>query len=147
MRHDGALTVTKIVEFAYAHRLPAYPGPCVRMHGHTGRLEVEVARDADETYPGIVADFRTLDEVLSAVMAELDHALLDDVINHPRHAAWAREHLDPVTEDGRELYAATSENMLLWTVDRMRALRPGLDLRRVRWWESSSSWAEWRAEK
>ena len=133
MQHDGILTVTKIFEFAYAHRLPSYAGKCVHPHGHTGRLEVEVAGLAGSSpYPGIVVDFHDLKALLAPILDEVDHRCLDDVINAPACAEWAAAHLPRVrSETGEEVFAATAENM-------------GLDVRRLRWWESGTSYAEWR---
>lgn len=146
MQHDGILTVTKIFEFAYAHRLPSYAGKCVHPHGHTGRLEVEVAGLADSTpYPGIVVDFHDLKAMLAPILEEVDHRCLDDLINAPAYAQWALAHLPRVRrEDGHEVFAATAENMVLWVLHRLRTLYPHLDVRRLRWWESSTSCAEWR---
>ncbi len=147
MLRSGSLTVTKIYEFAYAHRLPSYQGKCARLHGHTGRLEVEVrGGSAGTAYPGIVTDFHDLKRIMASVVEELDHAFLNDVLNDARYADWARETLSPVTdEDGREVYAPTSENMVLWVGHRLRSDYPGLQIERIRWWESSSSFAEWKA--
>ena len=146
MQHDGILTVTKIFEFAYAHRLPSYAGKCVHPHGHTGRLEVEVAGLAGGSpYPGIVVDFLDLKAMLAPILDEVDHRCLDDVINAPAWADWAAAHLPRVrSETGEEVFAATAENMVLWVRHRLLTLYPGLDVRRLRWWESGTSYAEWR---
>lgn len=146
MQHDGILTVTKIFEFAYAHRLPSYAGKCVHPHGHTGKLEVEVAGLAQSTpYPGIVVDFHDLKAMLAPILDEVDHRCLDDLINAPAYAQWALAHLPRVRhENGSEVFAATAENMVLWVLHRLRTLYPHLDVRRLRWWESSTSCAEWR---
>ncbi len=148
MPRSGRVTVTKIYEFAYAHRLPSYQGSCARLHGHTGRLEVEVSGgDAGGTpYPGIVVDFHDLKRVMAAIVADLDHAFLNDVINDARHADWAARHLPAVRdEEGRAVYAPTSENMVLWVAHRLETVCPDLRVVRIRWWESPSSYAEWRA--
>ena len=148
MPHSGQVTVTKIYEFAYAHRLPAYQGKCARLHGHTGRLEVEVCGvEAGGTpYPGIVVDFHDLKRIMAAIVEELDHAFLNDVLNDPRYADWAARHLPVVRdEQGRDVYAPTSENMVLWVAHRLQTDYPDLRVVRIRWWESSSSYAEWKA--
>lgn len=146
MKHDGTLIVTKIYEFAYAHRLPAYAGKCVNLHGHTGRLEVEVAGKDGPAYPGIVVDFHDLKAIMAGIVAEVDHTYLNDVLNAPCYARWAQSHLDPVQdENGQEVYAPTAENMVLWVLHRLQTAHAGLDVRRIRWWESGTSYAEWRA--
>ena len=148
MPHSGHVTVTKIYEFAYAHRLPSYQGKCAQLHGHTGRLEVEVCGgEAGGTpYPGIVVDFHDLKRIMAAIVAELDHAFLNDVLNDPRFAGLAEKHLPAVRdEEGRNVYAPTSENMVRWVAHRLHAAYPGLQVVRIRWWESSTSYAEWKA--
>lgn len=143
---QGTITVTKIYEFAYAHRLPSYEGKCVQLHGHTGKIELEVARDPQApAYPGIVVDFHRLKDVMTAILQEIDHVCLNDILEQPRYADWAKEHLPPVSdEQGRVTYAPTSENMLLWVLHRLSEDYPTLEVVRLRWWESSSSYAEWR---
>lgn len=147
MPHSGLVTVTKMYEFAYAHRLPSYQGNCARLHGHTGRLEVEVSGGSTggAAYPGIVVDFHELKRVMAVIVEELDHAFLNDVINDPRYGEWARQHLPALTdEQGNTVHAPTSENMVLWVEYRLRSLYPDLQVVRIRWWESPSSYAEWK---
>ena len=83
---------------------------------------------------------------MAAIVAELDHAFLNDVLNDPRYAGWAEKHLPAVRdEEGRNVYAPTSENMVRWVAHRLHAAYPGLQVVRIRWWESSTSYAEWKA--
>jgi 6-pyruvoyltetrahydropterin/6-carboxytetrahydropterin synthase len=64
--------------FDAAHALRGYPGECRKLHGHTWDVEVTVAGEKlDEV--GIVYDFKSLKEDLNAVLAEYDHAYLNDV--------------------------------------------------------------------
>jgi len=70
------LTVTS--HFDAAHALRGYQGECSNLHGHTWDVEVTVAGDTlDEI--GIVYDFKALKEDLGAVLAEFDHAYLNEV--------------------------------------------------------------------
>jgi 6-pyruvoyl-tetrahydropterin synthase len=41
MRHR----VTKVIDFCYGHRLLDYQGQCRFLHGHNGRLEIDVESD------------------------------------------------------------------------------------------------------
>ena len=68
--------VTKKIDFAYGHRLLNYDGPCNRLHGHNGTLEIDVASDElDEL--GMVVDFTLISEKVKGwVDAHLDHKML-----------------------------------------------------------------------
>jgi 6-pyruvoyltetrahydropterin/6-carboxytetrahydropterin synthase len=64
--------------FDAAHALRGYPGECRKLHGHTWDVEVTVAGDTLDDV-GIVYDFKSLKDDLSAVLDEYDHAYLNDV--------------------------------------------------------------------
>jgi len=64
--------------FDAAHALRGYPGECRLLHGHTWDVEVTVAgAQLDEI--GIVYDFKSLKDDLNGVLAEYDHAYLNEV--------------------------------------------------------------------
>jgi 6-pyruvoyltetrahydropterin/6-carboxytetrahydropterin synthase len=64
--------------FSAAHRLLEYGGKCENLHGHNWRIDVVVrAENPDEL--GLVMDFRTLKENTREVLAELDHAFLNEL--------------------------------------------------------------------
>ena len=134
------ITVTRIFEFAYAHRLEGHEGKCCNLHGHNAILEVEVApyRPASSfaysykkqckeghgspLYEAMVMDFGDLKDVVNKHIIEyLDHKCLNDIFSfHP-----------------------TAENMCLWIVDVLEKNCPGRIIR-VRVWETSRSYAEWK---
>lgn len=64
--------------FDAAHALRGYPGECCNLHGHTWDVEVTVRGETLDGV-GIVYDFKTLKEDLSAVLEPLDHAYLNEV--------------------------------------------------------------------
>lgn len=64
--------------FDAAHALIGYPGECCNLHGHTWDVEV-VVRGSELDEVGIVYDFKTLKDDLTAVLEPLDHAYLNDV--------------------------------------------------------------------
>jgi len=67
-----------IADFASAHTLRDYPGPCSRMHGHNWKVEVEV--DAAELDPvGMGLDFKVIKQSARNLVNELDHRYLNDV--------------------------------------------------------------------
>ena len=98
--------ITKAAAFDAAHRLPGGPadGPYTRLHGHSFRVEATLRGPA--TGPvGWVEDLATLDAVLKATAAELDHSLLND------HAG---------------LESPTLEALCLFFAGRLRDRFPGL---------------------
>lgn len=85
-------------QFAAAHRLPRYDGPCFRMHGHNYRMVVAVEGEVDPA-SGMVADFGAVKRVVQEhVLAQFDHRTLNDLLENPTAeniARWAFEALSP----------------------------------------------------
>lgn len=67
--------VRKSIDIDFAHHVRGHLGPCINLHGHTWKFEVEV--EATELDPqGFVIDFGVLKRrVLTPCHALLDHAL------------------------------------------------------------------------
>ena len=120
------LSITKIFEFAYAHTLPNYAGKCKNLHGHNASLEIEITpspEDFPTSYEGMVFDFGDLQKIVGReVIDKLDHTYLNDLIPIP-----------------------TAENTVLWIRDSLIDYF-GEGLVRVRMYETSNSYAEWRRE-
>jgi len=117
------LTVTKIFEFEAAHHLPDYQGKCHNLHGHTYKLEVEISGPpiGEKMPKGMIYDFGNLKhDVQMQILSVYDHICLNDIDQYP-----------------------TAENILARIV---AELRHGYEnnLVRVRLWETSNSYAEWR---
>jgi len=75
---DKRYTVCTSLEFAAAHVLHGYDGPCARLHGHNWRLEVEVvARDLDPV--GMGMDFREIRAAANTIVEQLDHRHLNEI--------------------------------------------------------------------
>jgi len=65
-------------EFAAAHALRDYQGPCERLHGHNYTVQIVVAgEELDER--GLLVDFGELKQALNAVLDRLDHQNLNDL--------------------------------------------------------------------
>lgn len=69
-------SVTKIINFCYGHRLLKYEGKCRYLHGHNGKVEIELASQRlDER--GMVRDFTEIKERIQAwIDREIDHKML-----------------------------------------------------------------------
>lgn len=130
------MIICKRFEFEAAHRLPLHKGKCKNYHGHSYKLEVciqgmtkpyyGVHQDNSET--GMVMDFGKLKNIVNElIINKLDHTLLNEV-----------------EELGGE---TTAETMLLWMSTTLKTYLPkGLTLYRLRLWETSNNYAEWRNE-
>lgn len=68
--------VTREIHFCYGHRLLNYEGRCRRLHGHNGRLEIELESEGlDER--GMVRDFSEIKTKIQTWIDEnLDHKML-----------------------------------------------------------------------
>jgi 6-pyruvoyltetrahydropterin/6-carboxytetrahydropterin synthase len=78
--------IRKSFTFEAAHVLPNHPGKCARLHGHSYRLEValEGALQGSGPAAGMVEDFEVVSRVVkAAVIAELDHRSLNELIENP----------------------------------------------------------------
>jgi 6-pyruvoyltetrahydropterin/6-carboxytetrahydropterin synthase len=70
--------VQKSAEFAAAHSLRDYDGPCARNHGHNYRVEVVVrGRRLDDRR--MIIDFHSIDEILAPVVRRIDHRNLNEI--------------------------------------------------------------------
>lgn len=93
--------IMKTAEFAAAHALRDYDGPCARNHGHNYKLEICVR---GETLDGqcMLMDFVDLDRVLNPLIERVDHNNLNEIppfdeVNPTAEAvaAWIHQELAP----------------------------------------------------
>ncbi|MBV8582342.1 MAG: 6-carboxytetrahydropterin synthase QueD [Candidatus Eremiobacteraeota bacterium] len=95
------MQIRKSFTFEAAHVLPHHPGKCARLHGHSYRLEVALDGALQDGGPaaGMVEDFDVISRVVkAAVIGELDHRSLNDLIENPtaeRIVLWVWERLAP----------------------------------------------------
>ena len=131
--------VTKVIEFAYGHRLLEHGGKCRYLHGHNGMVEVDIESEQLD-HLGMVIDFGDVNEVVKKWIDEnLDHRML-------------LYRIDPVVpvlqQAGEPIYLMdenpTAENIarLIWN----SARTAGLQVSEVRLWETSTSRATYRGE-
>ena len=129
------ITITKQFEFAAAHKLPYHEGLCKNLHGHSYKLEVTIGKklkdllleDAsinDFPSKGMVMDFKTLKNIIQKnVIDHLDHAYLNNFVTNP-----------------------TAELLVIYILGKIgREIEKQAHLIRIRLWESSTSYAEWKA--
>ena len=124
--------VTEIIEFCYGHRLLRYQGKCAHLHGHNGRVEIELAAGALNEQ-SMVADFSDIGRIVKAwVDQNLDHRMLlhredplVDVLKRNDEPVFLMDS-DPTAESIARIICEY-------------ALSQGLKVREVRLWETPSS--------
>ncbi len=101
--------------FDSSHYIPGHE-KCGKVHGHTYRVEVEVE---GELKNGMVIDFADLKKALKDVVEELDHRLINEIIENP-----------------------TCENICLYIYERLKGELKDVKIVRVRLYEGKDKWAE-----
>ena len=117
--------VSVSVHFSAAHRIGEYSGKCERMHGHNWKVEVTVkASELNEL--GMVIDFRDLKKIVTGVLDEVDHRVINDI--------------EPFTS-----LNPTAENLARWVHDKVLENLSGHSVEglRIRIWETDSSCASY----
>ncbi len=87
--------------FSAAHRLCGYEGACSNLHGHNWKVRVGIqAGELDSI--GMALDFGRIKDFLGSIIAELDHAYLNDL------PAFAQ--INPTSENlARHIYGRMEE--------------------------------------
>ena len=128
--------VTESIEFCYRHRLLRYKGKCAHLHGHNGRVEIELASPSlnDQS---MVADFSDISRIVKEwIDQNLDHRMLlhrDDPL-----VPLLRQHDEPVYVMESD---PTAEAIARVICD--YAVSQGLKVSAVRLWETGSSVASY----
>lgn len=132
-------SVTKNIEFCYGHRLTNYTGKCQHLHGHNGRVEIELTGEALDDR-GMLIDFGDIKRLMKQWIDDhLDHRMIlkaDDPM-----AALLREKGEPVfTIDDNPTAEALARLIFL------KGRELGLPVSCVRMWETSDSYAVFSAD-
>lgn len=126
--------VTKTIDFCYGHRLLDYDGKCRHLHGHNGRLEVDVESEFLDDL-GMVVDFGEVRDVVKG--------WIDSTIDH-RMILSDRDPLLSILRDAGEPLFVMSENPTAENIAKVVfevARESGLNVTEVRLWETPSSYA------
>jgi 6-pyruvoyltetrahydropterin/6-carboxytetrahydropterin synthase len=142
------IRITKRFEFELAHALTHHQGMCKGIHGHSYKLEVTVLGQPKSHAPvsdsGMVADFSEIKSIVNKLVVHpYDHALVMTA------EYLKRNNIEQITSQKLILFdeEPTCENMLIKFVgDIQKEMPVQLRLISVKLMETSSSWAEWRAE-
>ena len=129
--------VTKIIDFCYGHRLLDYEGKCRFLHGHNGRVEIELGSERLDRR-GMVRDFDEIKRTIQHwVDTTLDHTMLfrkDDP-------------LVPLLRARRERLFLMDENPTAGAIARLifeHAKAQRFPVTAVRLWETERSVATYR---
>jgi 6-pyruvoyltetrahydropterin/6-carboxytetrahydropterin synthase len=129
--------VTKHIDFCYGHRLLNYDGECRHLHGHNGRVEIDIESDKLDAR-GMVVDFSDIKRVLKTWIDEtLDHRML---LNQA-------DPLVAVLQQRGELHFPMDDNPTAENIARLifqHARSKGLPVVEVRLWETPTSYATYR---
>ena len=100
--------ISKTFRFEAGHHLPRVGADhkCARPHGHSYRLTVTAAGEVDEQ-AGWVMDFARIKRAVEPLIAQLDHATLNDVagLDNPTSERIAKWFWDRIRPEIRELTA------------------------------------------
>ncbi len=152
----GYFRIAKTFEVEFGHRLSKHPGKCRFVHGHTLRIDV-VARGRTLDDNDMICDYSGIKVLVFDLIDRLDHALAlnsSDPELERLQPIGGRGMLftdqDPTTEViARWLFYQIAERLKPGKViespddDTAYEIPAGLQLERVRVWETSTSWAEY----
>lgn len=108
-------SITKIFTFEAAHQLPEHAGKCIRLHGHSYKLEVTISGPLTQggSSDGMIMDFADLAAIVEKeVTGQWDHQFLNDLVP----------------------FRTTAENLAQEIFSRLK--KAGLPLQQVRLWET-----------
>ncbi len=129
--------VTKIIHFCYGHRLLNYTGKCRFLHGHNGRLEIELRTDRLDAR-GMVRDFTEIKHSIQGWIDEhLDHKMI--LCRRDPLLAVLRQRREPVFVIDDNPTAENLAKLICLEVQRL-----GFPVSRVRLWETESSFATYQ---
>ncbi len=126
--------VTKEINFCYGHRLLNYDGKCRYLHGHNGKVEVELSAEKLDA-KGMVRDFTEIKDILQTwIDKTLDHRM---ILNKKDPL------LETLKKAGEPLYL-TEENPTAENIAKLifeTARKEGLPVTSVTLWETPNSFA------
>ena len=124
--------VLKTIHFSYGHRLLNHPGKCARLHGHNGKVIVEVSSEKLNDQK-MVRDFYEIRNMIETWIDEhLDHRMI----------LAKSDPLGPVLQKAGEKIVVSEKNptaeiLAKWIFD--EAKKSGLPVTRVTLWETEDS--------
>lgn len=131
--------VSKYLDFCYGHRLLDYDGKCRYLHGHNGRVRVDLVGESLDGR-GMLGDFG---DIKSAMKTWIDSNLDHRMILH-RADPWVE-----LLRSRDEPLFLMDENPTAENIARLiyrEARRAGLPVERIKLWETPDSFAVYGEE-
>ncbi len=129
--------VTREIHFCYGHRLLNYSGKCRHLHGHNGKVEIELFSEKLNDL-GMVRDFEEIKQVVQV--------WIDDNLDH-NMILCRRDPLIPALAERKERYFLIDENPTAEAISKLiydYAVSQKLPVSEVRLWETPKSFASYR---
>ena len=145
--------ICKTLEIENGHMLAKHPDKCRFPHGHSRKVEI-VLEAGDLDGNGMVCDFKIVKEAVGDFLEGFDHAMCMNT-EDPMFETMKKAYGDRVigftgTDPTTEVLARTFFDAFRDKLAEYRGrpgpryiLRDTVRLKRVRVWETSSSWAEY----
>lgn len=138
-------TITTEFTFDCAHRLDGYKGDCSNLHGHTYKLQVDIARQT-ASRDGMVVDFKEIKAFIKRYLQKtFDHTTLL-WIQAPKDKFIGRLFRQLGLDVCWLKYRPTAENIaadIFTTLNaHLREQRKPYSIKKVRLWETPTSYAE-----
>ncbi|MGH8104125.1 MAG: 6-pyruvoyl trahydropterin synthase family protein [bacterium] len=127
----------KTFEFDAGHRLIHHSGKCHNYHGHRYRVEVWIEGEPDET-SGMVEDFTAIKDV---VFERYDHNFVFNKDDPAIELVKKNQAKPPILLNGDPTVESIVKDMVGLLQEAFRRGR----VKRLRVWETASSYAEWEA--
>mgnify|MGYP001160329221 CR=1 FL=1 len=143
------IRVTKFYDFEMAHALWNYDGLCKNIHGHSYKLFVTVIgepiNNENDNKNGMVIDFSDLKKIVKEkIVDQFDHSL---VVYKKAPQQKLLELNEMYIRHHVVDFQPTCENLVVHFVQIILPLLPeGIKLKKVKLYETASSYAEWDAD-
>ena len=128
--------VTREIHFCYGHRLLNYEGKCRNLHGHNGKVEIELFSESLNPL-GMVRDFGEIKRVVQTwIDEELDHKMI----------LCKRDPILPSLDQFKEPTFLMDENPTAEAIAKLiydYAVSQHLPISEVRLWETENSCASY----
>lgn len=124
--------VTKEIQFCYGHRLLRYRGKCRYLHGHNGKVKIELQTPTLDSL-GMVVDFEKIQSVIKDwIDKNLDHRMI----------LHQKDPFIPVLKKNKEPFFTLKQNPTAENIAKLifeHAKAQNLPVTRVTLWETASS--------
>ncbi|MFZ5802712.1 MAG: 6-pyruvoyl trahydropterin synthase family protein [Candidatus Omnitrophota bacterium] len=124
--------IERKIHFSYGHRIMKHEGHCSHLHGHNGRVHIEIASEKLDALDRVMDFSRIRDSIGRWIDGELDHKMI----------LWEEDPLASVLQQAGEPVVLMKENptaeaMARWIFREAR--RMGLPVTKVSFWETEHS--------